>query len=232
MNNRKLLVSDYDNTIEFHYKDTDNEKILKNNMSSIDEFMKQNIFCIATGRHFNAIFETLQNNKMNFNYLCANNGAELYDENYSLLFFLPIDKEDLKKLKELNMSYEVFFRNPCKSNQITSVNIYIEDLTKYKEVKKFLDINLKKSFVEYKFPKIKIINDKCNKVNIIEMIQKNEHILDNNIYTIGDDVNDIEMIKKYNGYSLSKSNKKAQIYAKRIYNELNEFINDILKEVV
>lgn len=73
----KLLVTDYDNTLELHYDFTDNDNILKRNIIAIDEFMKNNICCIATGRHFDAIYKTLIEENVNFNYLCANNGAEL-----------------------------------------------------------------------------------------------------------------------------------------------------------
>ena len=36
--------------------------------------MNHNIVCIATGRHFDAIYKTLTQNNIKFNYLCANNG--------------------------------------------------------------------------------------------------------------------------------------------------------------
>ena len=58
----KLLVTDYDNTLELHYDFTDNDNILKRNIIAIDEFMKNNICCIATGRHFDAIYKMLNEN--------------------------------------------------------------------------------------------------------------------------------------------------------------------------
>lgn len=103
----KLLVTDYDNTLELHYDFTDNVAILKRNIDAINNFMINGIICISTGRHFDAIYETLIQNNINFNYLCANNGAELYDENYKLLFCLPLDKNDLKVL--MNLDEKVFF---------------------------------------------------------------------------------------------------------------------------
>ena len=217
----KLLVTDYDNTLELHYDDTDNTAILRRNISAINNFMKHNIVCIATGRHFDAIYKTLTQNNIRFNYLCANNGAELYDENYKLLFCLPLVEHDL----EILMNLKVFFRKPFNSNLISSANLYIENVKKYDRIKKYLNENLKKSLIEYKFPKIKIVNNKCNKVNVIRIIQKEEKILDKNIYTIGDDVNDIDMIIHYNGASLTTANEKVKKITHRIYEELNQFIN-------
>ena len=55
----KLLVTDYDNTLELHYDFTDNISILKRNINAINKLMKNNLVCIATGRHFDAIYKTL-----------------------------------------------------------------------------------------------------------------------------------------------------------------------------
>lgn len=224
----KLLVTDYDNTLELHYDFTDNENILKKNIMALNNFMKENIVCIATGRHFDAIYKTLIDKNIKFNYLCANNGAELYDNNYNLLFSLPIDKKDLNIIKKIGK--KVFFRNPYKNNLITSVNIYIDNIDEYNLMQNYLDYNLKSSYIEYKFPKIKIINNKCNKANTIEIIKKIEKIENENIYAIGDDINDMEMILKYNGYTLNTAKSEVKKIALNRYNELNElvyYINNI-----
>lgn len=224
----KLLITDYDNTLELHYDYTDNAAILERNISAINNFMERNIVCIATGRHFDAIYKTLTQNNIKFNYLCANNGAELYDKNYKLLFCLPLESSDLRIL--MNLKEKVFFRNPFNSNLISSANLYIENVSDYGALKKYLNDNLKNSLIEYKFPKIKIVNNKCNKVNVIDIIQRVEKILDKNIYTIGDDVNDIDMIIHYNGASLTTANEKVKKIAPRVYDELNQFINYVAKK--
>lgn len=221
----KLLVTDYDNTLELHYDFTDNASILKRNIIAINKFMQKNLVCIATGRHFDAIYKTLTDNDVKFNYLCANNGAELYDKNYKLLFCLPIDEQDLKIL--LTLKQNVFFRNPHKSKLISSANLYLYDLKDYEEIRRYLDSNLKSSFVEYKFPKIKIINNRCNKLNIIDIISKIENIDDENIYTIGDDVNDIQMILRYDGYSLTTANEEVKKVTSKLVSELNQLIEYI-----
>ena len=218
----KLLVTDYDNTFELHYDFTDNAAILTRNIYALNKFMENNIACIATGRHFDAIYKTLTENDIKFDYLCANNGAELYGKKYKLLFCLPLEKKDLQMLKSLNK--KVFFRNPYNSELISSANLYLENMQEYEEVKKYLNDNLKESFIEYKFPKIKIINKKCNKANVINIIKSIEQLDDKNIYTIGDDINDIQMILSYNGCSLSTACDEVKKITKKIYKELNELI--------
>lgn len=221
----KLLVTDYDNTLELHYDFTDNISILKRNIKAINEFMKKNLVCIATGRHFAAIYKTLIENNIKFNYLCANNGAELYDYSYNLLYCLPIEEQDLESLTKLGD--KVFFRNPCNSKLVSSANLYFDNLKDFEQTKEYLDNNLTESFVEYKYPKIKIINKKCNKLDIIKIIQDLEKIDDKNIYTIGDDVNDIKMIEHYNGYSLITAKEETKKVASKLYQELNQLIKQI-----
>lgn len=224
----KLLVTDYDNTLELHYDFTDNISILKRNIKAINKFMKKNLVCIATGRHFDAIYKTLIENNIKFNYLCANNGAELYDGTYNLLYCLPIEEQDLGIL--IKLGYKVFFRNPCNSKLISSANLYFDNLKDFEQVKEYLDNNLTKSFVEYKYPKIKVINEKCNKLDIIKIIQDAEKIDNKSIYTIGDDINDIQMIKHYNGYSLITAKEETKRAASKLYEELNQLIKEIDKE--
>lgn len=122
---------------------------------------------------------------------------------------------------------EVFFRNPCNSQLITSANLYMHNSDDYEKTKAVLNDNLKDSFIEYKFPKIKIINKKCNKLNAIDIIKNIEKIEDEKIYTIGDDINDIQMILKYHGYSLTTANEVVKNVSTKIYKELNELIADI-----
>ena len=222
----KLLVTDYDNTLELHYDFTDNYSILKRNITAINHFMKNNIVCIATGRHFDAIYKTLKEHNIKFNYLCANNGAELYDKNYNLLFCMPLEENDLNILMKLKE--KIFFRHPFHSNLISSANIYIDDLNKYNNLKEYLNINLKELLIEYKYPKIKIVNIKCNKLNTINKVKKIERITNEDIYTIGDDINDIDMIKHYNGYSLITAKKEVKDMALHVYEELNQLIEYII----
>lgn len=221
----KLLVTDYDNTLELHYDFTDNISILKRNINAINKLMKNNLVCIATGRHFDAIYKTLIENNIKFNYLCANNGAELYDSSYNLLFCLPIEEQDLRILMKLGD--KVFFRNPCNSKLISSANLYFDNLKDFEQTKEYLDNNLTESFVEYKYPKIKVINKKCNKLDIIKIIQDLEKIDDKSIYTIGDDVNDIKMIQRYNGYSLITAKEETKKVASKLYEELNQLIKEL-----
>lgn len=226
-----LLVTDYDNTYELHYEGLDLNKIFNNNYNSVDDFVKsKNKFVIASGRHFDAMKQTIDEKKIYFDYLITNNGAELYDKDYKLLYALPIDSVSLHTLQSLETKLNILFRHPYKSDLITSANIYFEKRHIFEKIKKYLQKNLYNCIIEYKFPKIKIINDKCDKVIPIKIIQQIEKIESEKVYTIGDDINDIEMIKLYNGYSLYTANPIVKIIAKKSYESLSSFIENELNK--
>ncbi len=67
-------------------------------------------------------------------------------------------------------------------------------------------------------------------MDIIKIIQDAEKIDNKSIYTIGDDINDIQMIKHYNGYSLITAKEETKRAASKLYEELNQLIKEIDKE--
>lgn len=222
---KKLLVTDYDNTFELHYEFVDKDTILHSNIEAINKFMKNNLVCIATGRHFLAIQETLLKYNIKFNYLIANYGSEIYDSNYNLLFYQSIDEKDLTKLQKI--SHEVFYRYAHNSNFIVSANLYFNNECEFKEISSWLKEILEFSYVECKFPKIKIINRKCSKREAIKFISKVVKVNNKDIFTIGDDVNDVEMIAEYNGFSLYSADTKARKAALKLYNNLYELVEEL-----
>ena len=226
----KLLVTDYDNTYDMHYDYLDVEAIFNRNKDALDKFMQKNILVIATGRHFDAIKKTIDEKKLKFHYLCCNNGAEVYDCNYKKLFVLPIEKEDLSVIRALEKDNDVYYRNPYVGNDITSVNIYFENRGKYEQVKLYLNEKIKFSFIEFKYPKIKIINSKCNKVVVVPIVMDISKVEKQDVYTIGDDINDLKLIKNYNGYSLESANKEVKKEAIENFLELNELVFKILEQ--
>ena len=220
----KLLVTDYDNTYELHYDNMDLDKIFKRNQKALEIFRQNNIVAVATGRHFDAIKHTIDEKKIKFDYLCCNNGAEMYDNNYNILFTLPINELSLNIIQKLEKIIKIHYRHPFCSNEITSINIYFDELEKFENVKKYLNDNLNNCYIEYKYPKIKILNKDCNKVKFVDLLVSKLLLNVNDVYTIGDDINDINMIKKYNGYSLNTAINEVKQISKKNYNTLSEFV--------
>ena len=63
---------------------------------------------------------------------------------------------------------------------------------------------------------INIINKNVCKANGIDYIKSILKINDDDIYTIGDNINDLEMINRYNGYMIGKDINNFQEFIEKI----------------
>ena len=102
-----MLVSDYDNT--FHIKDEDMEK----NIKKANEFMKNNVFVIATGRSYDSYNNAKEKFNIKTNYIILNH-LILYILLVKLKNFLMVVKHlavllvnylDLKRVRNLLKSH-------------------------------------------------------------------------------------------------------------------------------
>ena len=83
--NKKIFVSDYDQT--FYLNDEDIEK----NKIAINEFRKKgNIFVIATGRSYFDFQNKVDEYNLNYDYVIINHGATILDKNNNILINFPI----------------------------------------------------------------------------------------------------------------------------------------------
>ncbi len=72
-----------------------------------------------------------------------------------------------------------------------------------------------------------IISVKTDKGKAIEKVLKMENIADNDVYAIGDGVNDVEMILKYNGYGMKNSSQVIYKVTNKLCNTVSELIENI-----
>lgn len=192
----KIIVSDYDNTLCLH-NHIEKENILKKNLEQINSFIENgNIFILATSRDFQGINKEIKKYNISFNYLICNNGAEIYDSKYNLLYLKKLPEKDIPILQNVNFT----FYYDCDNKNITCAkyfNYNNEMLSSVLDKVKELDI-------EIKLNKIKIYPKGVNKYNAIIKIIKT---LDNydNIYTFGDNESDYLMLTKFNGYTLNEN---------------------------
>lgn len=89
---KKIIVSDYDET--FYINDEDIEK----NKIAVREFeQKGNLFIIATGRSYLDFKNKVKDYHINYNYVILNHGATIIDRNDNIIYNFPIDNEVIKK---------------------------------------------------------------------------------------------------------------------------------------
>lgn len=204
-----ILICDYDNTILLHkdIKQTFKKIKLMKNKKSLSEIRKNgDKLMISTGRFYSGIKSELEKQKISYDYLSCNYGADLYDKNDKLLYSIALTKSDVSIIK--SKDYENISIYTALNNDIVSINIIINDENIYKREYKYLNDNLKESSIECKFPKIKIVNKRANKVKSADFIINKNNF--NKIYSIGDSICDYELLKKYNGYTLPWSELKIR----------------------
>ena len=209
----KMIVSDYDNTIE-----TSNKYITSLNFKALKRFRENgNKLVIATGRAFSSIKKSLTRNKCEYDALICNSGSTIFDSDDKLISTNEIDDGDLNELM-------YYFKNMLKS-QFDSLQLYdYNGLTSKKEniIEMVVNPNLLNNipmildelrskhpylcFYYYNFSIF--VRKNCSKSDGIDNIRNMFNIDKKNIYTIGDGPNDYEMIRDYNGYNVLFSNPK------------------------
>ena len=195
----KLIVSDFDLTF---FDDNYDE-----NIKLVNDFVdKGNIFVIATGRSYELLEKKIKSKNIKFKYLICYDGAIILDENLNILKQIVFDEcineiiEHLKKDSNLlsidiDSSAEGISGVYCIFNSIDYASKVLENIKQKYNVDGYVTTH-----------GINIINKGISKVNGIDYIKGILKIEDENICTVGDSINDVEMIEKYNGYWIGKNN--------------------------
>lgn len=203
----KLLASDFDKTFF-------TEDYLKN-IKKVNEFVdKGNIFIIITGRNITKLEEYIKGYNIKYNYLICNNGGIIFDNQNKVIYRKDIDPLLVKPILDIlnndsNISYTVidnskeYVADPNELANIILARPYdmakADDLLKY-IMDKFPDVHGYSSAHW-----INITNKEVSKGKTLKYIQNLLNIPTENIYTIGDNNNDISMNKIYNGYAMENS---------------------------
>lgn len=233
--NKKMLVSDYDNT--FYISDED----IKRNILNVEEF-KNNIFVIATGRSYFDFSNKLKIYPIVYDYLILNQGATILDESGNIIDNHSI-KEDVKNslIDELDLAdQDTMFacsklesRVSINSNDITKIHKKFDSIEQARKINDEINKKYSKYVISYLIPSnnaIEIVSKETNKAVAIQKISEIENISKQNIFTIGDSYNDIEMIQKFNGYCVSNAVKEIKDISKKEYVSVSDLILELLEK--
>lgn len=206
----KMLVSDYDNT--FYTNDND----IFNNIFGVSKFRKNNLFVIATGRSYPDFYIKKEEYGIEYDYLVLNHGATIL-KNGNIIYNETIDNEVKNKIIS-SLDFSIVVDYFICSYTGKEKNTDLSDVTKIMIEFVSLDVardiynKLMDNFSDYVMiffissnKSLEIVSKNVNKVKAIRFIQKIENFKDDDIYTIGDNYTDLEMIKKYNGYCMKNS---------------------------
>lgn len=236
---KKIIISDFDGTL---YID---EKGIKENVDAIKEFRKnKNLFVIATGRSYIDLKSKIDLYSIPFDYLIVNHGGVILNKDKKVIDACLIPKSIVNKVLELVKTkdeinriilFDAKRKDISKSSEnFTKIMLKTKDKLFADELCKYLNNKFNKNIKSYvivtkKCYLIEIISIKTDKGKAIEKILENESIDEKDVFTIGDGVNDVEMILKYNGYGITSSDDIIYKTTDKFCNTVSELIYNILK---
>lgn len=227
----KILASDFDNTI--YYLD-DKEKN-KKNVSAIKKFINQgNIFCIITGRNYSDLKKLLNENDIPYSYLVCEDGAKIFNNMDYCIDTILLDRNTIEEiipiLEENNCDYYLD-DGYNKTEYLEDVVKIVINCTDEKEKERMVRIIKDKTNVHIYASRthVNIINKVVNKENALKKLFNLEELNINLLKVIGDNDNDYEMLKAFNGGVIKEHHKILDSLNKPEYETLADYIEELMK---
>lgn len=228
----KILASDFDNTIFF----LEDEQITKRNIETIRKFMiNGNIFCLITGRTYMEIKEELVKLNFPYSYLICGDGALIFDNLDYCISSTKLDKEIVKRVVEIlkENNYEPYLEdgynittNPEDCIKVSAK--YIKDKADAERVVNIISNEL--DVYAYASRAHVNINNKHNdKKQALLRLSEIIKIPPEEIYTIGDSVNDYEMLEYFKGATVINHNTVLDNLNLPKYNSVADYIEELSK---
>ena len=232
---KKILISDYDGT--FYQNDID----IKKNIDKVNEFRTLgNLFVLATGRSYVDLKIMIDKYKKPYDYLILNHGALLLSKKLEILNVFTLDKELVGSVLEYANNnkdiydvvlIDVFKKKVTDTSNAVKIMLKLYSYDNALDVKKYIDeryTNIKCYYEkEDNHYLVEIVSSKASKSLMIEKILVREEIKKDNVLTIGDGVNDIDMIRNFNGYRVINSCKELDSITNRVIDNVSDLIEKI-----
>lgn len=238
-----LISSDYDGTF-----DNSLFNIRVNNLR-IKKFRSDgNIFMINTGRCFKNAKLVTDQYKIPYTYLAAGDGTSLYNEKDELIYFNKLDSKMIdeylffaqeNKLGNIDFLYEEeYSKRYIDCREIGSVSLTVERRDLSTELREAFK-ELERKHPDYVFSIyygngvafLTIKSKGINKTLPIRFIQDKYGIHSKDIFTIGDELNDLEMIREFNGFHVG-NNPEVIRHSLGQYRAVYQMMDDIMLKKV
>lgn len=225
----KFLASDFDNTLYIK----DGEKFTKNIMSLKDFISRGNMFCIITGRSYTSIKILLEKYNIPYTYLICEDGAKVFNSVDYCISSTMLPSQEVAKIKKVfeKNNIECFLEDGY--NITENPDDCVKILATYQDknlANKVVD-ELQKATNTYAYVSSKHINvtsRATNKKIALEELISLENISKDNMYVIGDDINDYEMLQEFNGALMKNHHPKLSSLPKKEYTYFYEYIEELI----
>lgn len=224
----KVVASDFDNTLFVKDKD-----IFSNNLEMVKRFVDSgNTFIIITGRSYSNIAKVIEQYNISYNYLICQDGASIFDSNGNCLNKTLLDSEKslaiTKYLDSRGINYE--YQSPYNDKDVLENAVKIIITISDREEASKLNVEIKNLVDVYSYVStehINITDISITKAKAIKYLEDNGLISDN-ITVIGDDINDFEMLSKYDGVIMKKHYKILDELGKEEINSVGEYLENLI----
>lgn len=237
----KIIASDFDGT--FRRKG----EVTPEDIAAVSKWRSEgNLFGIVTGRSYRAVQTILDEYPVDFVVCCG--GAALYSAKKDLLWQTTYSREAIMHafdiaiktempnftafygLKQWDLRFE--FENRVLPDdaicfQGSSVNSFTDELSKV-----FAD-TLNREIPEYLYAEnngrsIDVVAAGITKSSGILKLMERYDVLKENVFTIGDNFNDCDMIRDFNGFAVARAQEGVKAIARKVYNDFVELVEDNL----
>ena len=224
-----LLASDFDETIFLENDMTTTKK----NIEKIRDFIsKGNSFCIITGRNYTDLKELLNKYKIPYTYLICEDGAKIFNYVDYCIDTINLDKEEIESIIPILEDNKCDYYLDDGYNETNNINDCVKIVINCKDkdkankivesIKEKVDIHIYVSRVH-----INIIHKSVNKKNALKRLFNLEELNINDLRVIGDNDNDYEMLKEFNGGVIKKHHKVLDELKKKEYDTLADYIQEL-----
>lgn len=224
----KVLASDFDLTLY-----VDDLEIVKKNVMAICRFMKNgNLFGIITGRNYSDIKVLLNQYDIPYHYLICQDGAKLFDSMDYCFSTVSLSREDIVRIVPVLEEYHFDYYLDDGYNETTNMDDCVKVVgvieNRREEAQKVVDILIKEGFYAYlSMYYINILDSSVNKKNALEKLLVHADCYKEDLYVIGDSVNDLEMLTSFQGAIMKNHSKELDHLGKKSYNTLYEYIEEL-----
>ena len=224
----KVLASDFDLTLY-----VDDLEIIKKNVMAIRYFMKNgNLFGIITGRNYSDIKVLLNQYDIPYHYLICQDGAKLFDSMDYCFSTVSLSREDIVRIVPVLEEYHFDYYLDDGYNETTNMDDCVKVVgvigNRREEAQKVVDILIKEGFYAYlSMYYINILDSSVNKKNALEKLLVHADCYKEDLYVIGDSVNDLEMLTSFQGAIMKNHSKELDHLGKKSYNTLYEYIEEL-----
>lgn len=199
----KLLVSDYDGTFNSDLRN------LRINIKTIEKFRKKgNKFVINTGRCYESIKKEIDLYKIKYDYLVCNNGLIVFDCDNNILTSSCLSNNKLNLINSyIDKNNYVKKKSPYDFYSISDkFENVLELCISFKNIKStklaHQELSSMHDILCYRYLNKIFISNNITKSDAVSFIQNLENVSNEDIYTVGDNKNDLEMLQDFNGYKM------------------------------